>query len=228
MNTAGFPKRYSVRKKVLEAFNKIKRPVLVEHTVLELEVFHNLPGLRTRDFCSEVGFENIHGAGISASVELPAWSELISSMGADCGIDSELFKNYGDYMLLAEYADREGSGVYSKIREQLDVSNNRTIREKLLKSEIYAKIYEMDYVLFLGYSLSDINVKLLLYMAQKRWETDGKREQKSSYIFTATPNYVQKEVFEKNGIISLSGDIVDKKEGTLDFLEKLSAYVAVG
>lgn len=43
--------------------------------------------------------------------------------------------------------------------------------------------------------------------------------------FTATPNYVQKKVFKKNGIISLSGDIADKKEGTLDFLKRLRECV---
>ena len=46
----------------------------------------------------------------------------------------------------------------------------------------------------------------------------------NSYIFTATPNQVQKEVFEKNGIVSLSGDIADKEQGTLDFLRKLVEY----
>lgn len=82
-------------------------------------------------------------------------------------------------------------------------------------------------VLFLGYSLSDINIKLLLYLARKRNSTMQKgMNECNSYVFTATPNQVQKEVFEKNGIVSLSGDIADKEQGTLDFLRKLVEYKA--
>lgn len=44
----------------------------------------------------------------------------------------------------------------------------------------------------------------------------------NAYIFTATPNTIQKEVFKENGIISISNDITDKYEATLDFLKKLS------
>ncbi len=58
------------------------------------------------------------------------------------------------------------------------------------------------HVLYLGYSLSDVNIKLMLYLAGKRWERGQKEDQKKktrgkkSYIFTATPNMVQKTVFE--------------------------------
>ena len=75
------------------------------------------------------------------------------------------------------------------------------------------------HVLFLGYSLSDVNIKLLLYLARKR-RLNGK-EPMEAYIFTATPNKIQKEVFEKNGIITFSGEDVDKRNGTLEFLRRL-------
>ncbi len=74
------------------------------------------------------------------------------------------------------------------------------------------------HILFLGYSLSDINIKLLMYLARMRHE--GAKGMKA-YIFTATPNQIQKEVFEKNNIISFSGDCCDKKRGTSQFLENL-------
>lgn len=416
-----------IRKKVLDAFEKIKRPVLVEHTALEIEAFQKLPGLQTRNFYTKIGCQNIidfcgmkktyeaeaesilgfcdgksikvvkgnekgeivHdgrtiqdgfdwdqifiplennpnketyaemgprknersmrklawdkmrlemekadqslfygddqkelkelarlirekkvllfvGAGISASVDLPAWKELIEALGKEKGIEGDLFRSYGDYMLLAEYADDDDTGVYEYINQKFDISNNDEIKEKLRTSEIYKILYELDFpviyttnydqlietyydmqrkdscavvstisdmarmkpgktrimkfhgdvkekksivlsekqyfermdfqnfmdiqlqadmlqysVLFLGYSLSDINIKLLLYLAQKRWKDAGGEKEKYSYIFTVTPNYVQKKVFEKSGIISLSGDIADKKEGTLDFLKRL-------
>lgn len=75
------------------------------------------------------------------------------------------------------------------------------------------------HILFLGYSLSDINIKLLLYLARKRWE--GSESKKEAFIFTATPNKIQKAVFKKNGIVTFSGSDADKKEGTLNFLREL-------
>lgn len=426
---------FLIKKKVLDAFKKIKRPVLVEHTALEIEAFRKLPGLQTRNFYAKIGCQNIMdfcemkkeykataksilgfcdgrhvaratgidpgtilhsgkaipdgfdwdqifvpsennpdgktyaemgaeknkrsmrklawdqmrpeiekadqslfsvddskeleelaklirekkvllfvGAGISASVGLPAWKDLINELGSKKGIDEELFESYGNYMLLAEYADDDGTGtgVYEHIRNKFDIKGNEEIRQELCGSAIYKILYELDFpviyttnfdhliedyygeqgkscsvvtliadmekldsgttrimkfhgdidkensivfsesqyfermdfqyfmdiqlqadllqysVLFLGYSLSDINIKLLLYLAQKRWKAAGGGTAKNSYIFTATPNYVQKEVFKRNGIISLSGDIVDKKKGTLEFLRRLKECVKGG
>ena len=418
-----------VRHKVLEAFKEIRRPVLVEHSVLKIKAFGDLPGLQTRNFYSKLGYQSIvefcgmkkcyeataesiigftdgkkiiiekgtdegrisdnlkitqgfewdeifiskknnpdgktyaergkekyncsmrktawdkmesHiekmgdsvsdeedkkiaelaelikqrkvmlfvGSGISASVDLPTWGSLISTLGEKQGFDKELFSCYGDNMMLAEYADKDG-GVYKELNNQFDIDlkHNSVIRDKLIKSEIYEKLLELDFpiiyttnydhlietyyehkgkqceviktiddmslapsgvtrimkfhgdleteqeivlsesqyfkrmdfqhfmdiqlqadmlrykVLFLGYSLSDINIKLLLYLARKRNNTIRKSVNEcNSYIFTATPNQVQKEVFEKNGIVSLSGDIADKEQGTLDFLRKLVEY----
>lgn len=79
------------------------------------------------------------------------------------------------------------------------------------------------HILFLGYSMSDINIKLLLYLARKRWKNNDKLMK--AYIFTATPNEIQKEVFRENGIITFSGDEADKEKGTLDFLKRLCSCV---
>lgn len=79
------------------------------------------------------------------------------------------------------------------------------------------------HVLYLGYSLSDINIKLMLYLAGKRWENS--EEVNESYIFTATPNEIQEEVFEKNGIVTILGEGTDKKKGTETFLDKLLEYI---
>ena len=74
-------------------------------------------------------------------------------------------------------------------------------------------------VLFLGYSLADINIKQLLYLSRKRWENT--KLENPSYIYTATPNYVQEEVFRNNHIVSISGDEADKKKATEIFLKDL-------
>ena len=43
------------------------------------------------------------GAGISATLGLPTWSKLIDKIAADLGYDTEIFKQYGDNLTLAEY-----------------------------------------------------------------------------------------------------------------------------
>lgn len=246
------------------------------------------------------------GAGISASVGFASWGELISRLGIDQGYDKEIFKEYGNNMMLAEYVDNRSRRVYEKIREIFRIDDD--IRAELKKSEIYDALLKLDcpviyttnydhlieeyyrmeghkfnrvvtiedmqqldpenstrimkfhgdiekeasivltesqyykrmdfqnfmdvqlqadmlqyHVLFLGYSLSDINMKLLLYLSGKRQENSANKMK--GYIFTATPNKVQKEVFRKNGIISFSGGTADKKEATKDFLIRLCEMV---
>ena len=79
------------------------------------------------------------------------------------------------------------------------------------------------HVLFLGYSLSDINVKMLMYLSRNRWKRKGNGDKMpNAYIFTATPNIIQKEVFKENGIISISNGFTDKYEATIEFLKGLS------
>ncbi len=78
------------------------------------------------------------------------------------------------------------------------------------------------HILFLGYSLSDINIKMLLYMARKRQESDCTMK---SFIFTATPNQIQKSVFSNHKIVTFSGKDADKAQGTEKFLKTLSKLV---
>lgn len=109
--------------------------------------------------------------------------------------------------------DKKDSIVLSESQyfERMDF---KSFMDVLLQADI------MKYhILFLGYSLSDINIKLLLYLARKRWE--GSESKKEAFIFTATPNKIQKAVFKRNGIVTFSGSDADKKEGTLNFLREL-------
>jgi len=243
------------------------------------------------------------GAGISASVNFPSWKGLIDEFGKKLGYDTDLFESYGDYMMLAEYADLNyrQEGVYKQLQDTFKIT--KEIEKELYSSRIYEILKELDFpiiyttnydslledyynnkgkditvircaedmqkikpgtprimkfhgdlstkssivlseseyfermdfsnfmdvqlqadmlqysILFLGYSLSDINVKLLMYLARKRVREHNQAIK--SYIYTATPNLVQEEVFLKNNIITITGDEEDKKKGTLDFLEDL-------
>lgn len=62
-----------------------------------------------------------------------------------------------------------------------------------------------------------------MYLSQKR--KHNCKSKWKDYIFTVTPNEVQAKVFEKNNIVSISGDVADKGEGTKLFLEKLNKLV---
>ena len=233
-------------------------------------------------------------------------------MGEADDFDAEIFSEYGDNMLLAEYSETLNNNenrLQDMFTDKWDIKSNDILRSELEKSLIYKYIMEldcpviyttnfdhmiedyyemkkkeihrvavmddfdnseqkhprlmkfhgdmkykdsivftesqyfkrMDYqsfmdiklqadllkynVLFLGYSLSDINIKQLLYISRKRWADNGNK--KISYIYTATPNYVQEKVFEKNGIISISGGVADKKIATELFLKDLCEQIKI-
>lgn len=252
------------------------------------------------------------GAGISASINFPSWEGLIDKLAEELEYEPELFKSYGDYMMLAEYAKLTMSGeLYQQLNDTFTITEE--VKSELMQSEIYRYIREFNFpviyttnydslietyfkekgeqfsiindisqmgkmisgkprimkyhgelgkeesivlsesqyfermnfqsymdiqlqadmlrynILFLGYSLSDINIKLLWYLARKRWEknynNNAIKGMQKAYIYTATPNDIQKEVFGENGIISFGSEETNKKIGTLRFLEELNQEV---
>lgn len=80
------------------------------------------------------------GAGISNSVELPTWDDLIKKLGNDLGYEADIFKCYGNYMLLAEYYKLINGDdlLLQKLQEHLKVSD-----EKIQSSVIYPLIAEL-------------------------------------------------------------------------------------
>ncbi|KNH47434.1 SIR2 family protein [Pseudomonas lini] len=77
-------------------------------------------------------------------------------------------------------------------------------------------------VLFIGYSISDINIRLLFYRLTKMW---GKHALASarpkSYLFTNRPNPVAKEVLGHWGIEMIVSDEDDPKKALTNFLKNL-------
>lgn len=43
------------------------------------------------------------GAGVSANLGLPTWSKLIDHLADELGYDPDVFKIYGNFLVLAEY-----------------------------------------------------------------------------------------------------------------------------
>ena len=77
-------------------------------------------------------------------------------------------------------------------------------------------------ILFLGYSLSDINMRLLFYKLHKLWDSSPyKKARPNSYIFLTRPNPVQEAILKKRGIEPIISPTDDPSEGIKEFLAEL-------
>lgn len=77
-------------------------------------------------------------------------------------------------------------------------------------------------VLFIGYSLSDINMRLLFYRLAKMWgDSPLSASRPKSYVFTHRPNPVAQEVLGSWGIELIVSEEDDPKTALTDFLAEL-------
>lgn len=85
-----------------------------------------------------------------------------------------------------------------------------------LRSDILGKS-----LLFIGYSLTDINIRLLFYKLAKLWKrnNDG-AAQPRSYIFTHRPNPIQEKILEQWGIRMITSRESSPDTALLKFLQK--------
>lgn len=243
------------------------------------------------------------GAGVSNTLNLPTWSQLISKMAEDLQYDDRLFKCYGDNLILAEYYMIK-KGKVGELRSWMDrnwdISNDKIklskIYEAIVKLNfplIYTTNYDhcletaMDYwkkeykkivnvedlvnlnpnitqivkfhgdftsdesivlsesnyfdrlnfespldiklrsdmlgksILFIGYSLSDINIRFLIYKLDQLWKKSNSDNRPQSYLFLSTPNPIQEEVLRKRGITTIVGEELDKTKSIEKFLNSL-------
>ena len=81
-------------------------------------------------------------------------------------------------------------------------------------------------ILFVGYSLSDLNIRLLLHRLWQTWRRSGhERSRPNSYVFMPNPNPVQEAVLGQWGISVLSEEGEHPEAALLAFLTKLSETV---
>jgi len=76
-------------------------------------------------------------------------------------------------------------------------------------------------ILFLGYSLSDINVRYLLYELHNIRMSFGGDKDHKTYIFLTTPNEIQERILRSRNIIPIYGRVRDPLRSTADFLKEL-------
>jgi SIR2-like domain len=84
-------------------------------------------------------------------------------------------------------------------------------------------------ILFVGYSLSDLNIRFLLHRLWKTWAASGyEKDRPQSYVFMLRPNAIDEAVLEQWGIRVLTEPDCKPEEALETFLEKLAAEVGKG
>jgi len=126
---------------------------------------------------------------------------------------AQIIKYHGDF-------DSDESIVLteSSYFERLNFQSPLDIK---LKNDLFGKN-----ILFLGYSLKDINIRYLLYQIYRTW-SDSKFSymRPQSYILLDRPNVVQQKVLEERGITPLVSESDDPKESVKIFLEHLTGNI---
>jgi hypothetical protein len=81
-------------------------------------------------------------------------------------------------------------------------------------------------VLYVGYSMSDLNIRLLLHKLWRTWQASGyERERPKSYVFMPEKDAMQEAILGQWGISVLSGTGGDPQQALNGFLERLHARV---
>ena len=83
-------------------------------------------------------------------------------------------------------------------------------------------------ILFVGYSLSDMNIRLLLHRLWQAWQRSGyEADRPPSFVFMASRNPVEEAVLAHWGITVLSQAADDPEQALTAFLENLAALIGV-
>jgi hypothetical protein len=126
---------------------------------------------------------------------------------------TQIIKFHGDF-------DDVGSLVFaeSAYLQRLELESPLDIK---LRADILGKS-----ILFVGSSLTDINLRFLLYKLTKVWNFEPyAQDRPRSYFFMAKPNIVQQRILESRGIVSIEAKTGDPTESLEHFLGALLAEV---
>ena len=77
-------------------------------------------------------------------------------------------------------------------------------------------------LLFIGYSLSDINIRYLLFRLQRQWEKEAQPELRpKAYVFMGRPNPVQSRVLRSRGVEPIVAETTNPSASLSGFLTAL-------
>lgn len=140
--------------------------------------------------------------------------------------------------------------IVSKIASVMDIANAKTDRPQVVKfhgdfsDDNSLVVTETDYferlefetpldlrlrsdvlgrtILFVGYSLKDLNLRFLLYKLKRTWDqTAYAKRRPRSFIFLLRPDVVQEEVLESRGVSPIVSDALDPEDALPEFFDRL-------
>lgn len=175
-----------------------------ESKIHQLLIKLNFPIIYTTnyDHCLEKAFE-LSGKKIKKIVDI---DDLIGIKTNDL----QIIKFHGDI-------DKKGSLVLAEA-DYFDRLNFESPLDIKLRADMLGKS-----ILFLGYSLTDINIRLLIYKLDQLWLKGSQKNdiRPKLYIFLPNPNPIQEAIFKKRGIIPIIGEELKKDESMLSLLNQL-------
>jgi hypothetical protein len=122
---------------------------------------------------------------------------------------TQIVKLHGDF-------DDDGSIVLTESShfERLALESPLDVK---LRGDLLSRV-----ALFIGYSVSDVSVRYILYRLHKLWQSSASPHARpKAYVFLGRPNAVQARVLASWGIVPLFSEVADLGGALREMLEKL-------